>query len=52
MVSLGASDYLGALSQLETLTNTAGLTDQQQKVAASLTDQITKKLAAAAPPAQ
>lgn len=51
MLSMGASDYMGALSQLETLTNTPGLTEPQQKVAASLTDQITKKLAAA-PPAQ
>src|SRR5215468_7960963 len=49
MLSLGSSDFIGALSQLETLTNTPGLTDQQQKVAASLTDQITKKLAAIPP---
>ena len=45
MLSMQASDYMGALSQLETLTNTPGLTEPQQKVAAALTDQIVKRMA-------
>jgi hypothetical protein len=52
MMSLQASDYMSALSQLETLTNTPGLTEPQQKVAVNLTDQITKKLASTPPPGQ
>lgn len=45
MLAMQASDYMGALSQLETLTNTPGLTEPQQKVAASLTEQIVKRIA-------
>lgn len=45
MLSMQSSDYMGALSQLETLTNTPGLTETQQKVSAALTDQIVKRMA-------
>ncbi len=51
MLAIGSSDYMGALSGIEALTNSAGITEPQKQVSADLARQIQKKLAAA-PPSQ
>jgi hypothetical protein len=49
MLAIGSSDYVGALSQMESLTNAPGLTEPQKQVAADLSKQLQKKLEKAAP---
>jgi hypothetical protein len=48
MLSIGSSDYVTALSQIESLTNAPGLTEPQKQVTADLSQQLQKKLASAA----
>jgi hypothetical protein len=50
MLALGSSDYVGALSELETLTNNASVNDAQKQVVATLSQQIQNKLAKLPPP--
>src|SRR4051812_39965551 len=45
MLAIGSSDFVGALSGLESLTNSPGVTDVQKKVATDLSLQIQKKIA-------
>ncbi|MGH7972099.1 MAG: hypothetical protein ACREIC_25580 [Limisphaerales bacterium] len=52
MLALGSSDLVGALSELESLTNNASVTEPQKQVAADLSQQIQKKLSETAPPGQ
>ena len=52
MLSIGASDYAGALVELENLTNTPSLTEPQRQVAADLSRQLQKRLAEMPPPTQ
>jgi len=52
MLALGASDYVGALTELESLTNSPGLTPSQQTVVADLSQQIQKKLVSMPAPSQ
>ena len=52
MLDIGASDYVGALSGLESLTNVAGLTEPQKAAAANLSQQLQLKLASIPPPTQ
>lgn len=49
MLDLGSSDFVGALSELESLTNNATATDAQKQVVANLSQQIQKKLSEAPP---
>ena len=49
MLAIGASDYVGALTQMEALTNSPGITPQQLSVTADLSQQLQKKLADTAP---
>jgi len=51
MLAIGSSDYVGALTQLEALTNSPGITPQQLSVTANLSQQLQKKLADT-PPSQ
>ena len=51
MLDIGSSDYVSALTQMETLTNSPGITDAQKQVSADLSRQLQKKLASA-PPSQ
>jgi hypothetical protein len=52
MLSIGSSDYVGAMTQIETLTNAPGITEEQKKITADLSQQLQKKIAATPPPAQ
>ncbi len=45
MLAIGSSDYVSALSDLESLTNAPGLTEDQKKISADLSQQLQKKLA-------
>ena len=49
MLAIGSSDFIGALTGIETLTNSPGITEPQKKVTADLAAQLQKKLAATAP---
>jgi len=52
MLAIGSSDYVGAMTQIETLTNAPGITEDQKKITADVSQQLQKKIAAAPPPAQ
>jgi hypothetical protein len=52
MLAIGSSDYVGAMTQIESLTNAPGITDAQKKITADLSQQLQKKIAATPPPAQ
>src|SRR4051812_27692852 len=40
MLSIGSSDYVGALTQIESLTNAPGITEPQKQVVADLSRQL------------